>query len=225
MLGILFDDSMDFPLRIILFLLIAVALLFSIILHEISHGLVAHWCGDDTAKINGRLSLNPVKHFDPIGAIMILFVGFGYAKPVPVNFSALNHPKRDMGLVALAGPATNFLLAVCFVIFARVVLLFCDPDSFAGLWIAQNVYNGVLISVILGIFNLFPVLPLDGGRVLAALLPNGLSEKYQETEKYGFMILLLLLFVLPFLGINVIEWFIGTLFPFFMQIINLLVGV
>ena len=207
-------------------------MLLSLILHEVAHGYVALKLGDKTAERAGRLTLNPFDHIDWMGTVAVpLFllavqapVLFGWAKPVPVNFSALNHPKRDMGLVALAGPATNFLLAVCFVIFARVVLLFCDPDSFAGLWIAQNVYNGVLISVILGIFNLFPVLPLDGGRVLAALLPQGLSEKYQETEKYGFMILLLLLFVLPFLGINVIDWFIGTLFPFFMQIINLLVG-
>ena len=208
-------------------------LLLSLILHEVAHGYVALKLGDKTAERAGRLTLNPFDHIDWMGTVAVpLFllavqapILFGWAKPVPVNFSALNHPKRDMGLVALAGPATNFLLAVCFVIFARLVLPFCDPDSFAGLWIAQNVYNGVLISVILGIFNLFPVLPLDGGRVLAALLPNGLSEKYQETEKYGFMILLLLLFVLPFLGINVFEWFIGTLFPFFMQIINLLVGV
>lgn len=208
-------------------------LLLALILHEVAHGYVALKLGDKTAERAGRLTLNPFDHIDWMGTVAVpLFllavqapILFGWAKPVPVNFSALNHPKRDMGLVALAGPATNFLLAVCFVIFARAVLPFCDPDSFAGLWIAQNVYNGVLISVILGIFNLFPVLPLDGGRVLAALLPNGLSEKYQETEKYGFMILLLLLFVLPFLGINVIEWFIGTLFPFFMQIINLLVGV
>ena len=105
-----------------------------------------------------------------------------------------------------------------------MVLPFVSPDSFTALWLAQNVYNGVLISVVLGIFNLFPILPLDGGRVLAALLPQRFSEKYQETEKYGFMLLLLLIFILPVFGIDVLGWFIHTLFPLFIKIISLLTG-
>lgn len=207
-------------------------LLISLILHEVAHGYAASKLGDKMAEREGRLTLNPFDHIDWVGTVAVpLFLLviqapmlFGWAKPVPVNFSALKHPKRDIGLIAFAGPATNLLLAICFVLFARLVLPFLDPDSFTGIWVAQNIYNGVLISSVLGIFNLFPVLPLDGGRVLASLLPKKLSEKYQETEKYGFMILLFLLFVLPFFGINVIDWFIGTFFPLFMQIIHLLVG-
>lgn len=207
-------------------------LLLSMILHEVAHGYVALKLGDQTAERAGRLTLNPFNHIDWVGTItlplLLLAVGapvlFGWAKPVPVNFRALNHPKRDMGLVALAGPLTNFLLAIVFVLFARMVLPFFPSDSFTYLWIAQNVYNGVMLSIVLGIFNLFPILPLDGGRILVSLLPKDLSYKYQETERYGFMILLLFLFILPFFGINIFGWFINTLFPFFMNIIVSLVS-
>ncbi len=207
-------------------------LLLSLILHEVAHGFIALKLGDKTALRAGRLTLNPFDHIDLVGTVLLPLlllaiqapVLFGWAKPVPVDFNALHHPKRDMGLVALAGPVTNFLLAIGFVIFARLILPFVAVDSFIGIWIAQNVYNGVLLSVVLGIFNLFPILPLDGGRVLASLLPRRLSGKYQETEKYGFMLLLLLIFILPFFGINVLGWFINTLFPLFMKIIGMLTG-
>lgn len=204
-------------------------LLLTIILHEVAHGFVALQLGDTTAKRAGRLTLNPLTHIDILGTLVmpiVLIVAqapvlFGWAKPVPVNFSALQNPKRDMGLVALAGPVSNFVLAILFVLLARVAVAVLPSESPILTWILLNVYNGVSLSLIIGIFNLFPVLPLDGGRILVSLLPEPYSSKYQETEQDGFLILMGLLFVLPMMGINVISLFVGTLLPFFQRMVNL----
>lgn len=204
-------------------------LLLTIILHEVAHGFVALQLGDTTAKRAGRLTLNPLTHIDILGTLVmpiVLIVAqapvlFGWAKPVPVNFSALQNPKRDMGLVALAGPVSNFVLAILFVLLARLAVAVLPSESPILTWILLNVYNGVSLSLIIGIFNLFPVLPLDGGRILVSLLPEPYSSKYQETEQYGFFILMGLLFVLPMMGINVISLFVGTLLPFFQRMVNL----
>lgn len=209
----------------------ALPLLLTMILHEVAHGYVASKLGDKTAERAGRLTLNPFEHIDIIGTVVMpLFLLainapflFGWAKPVPVSFNSLNKPKRDMGLVALAGPLTNFILAIAFVLFARIVLPFVPDNSFLNIWLTDNIRNGIILSVVIGIFNLFPVLPLDGGRVLASLLPNEISKKYQETEKYGFMILMFLIFIMPMLGFNIIGWFINTLFPYMMGLISLFV--
>lgn len=202
-------------------------LLLTMILHEVAHGYVALKLGDNTAQREGRLTLNPFDHIDPVGTLIMPLVLlalnspflFGWAKPVPVNYNNLNNPKRDMGLVAIAGPLTNFLLAIAFVLFAKIVLPFLPYESFLHIWLTENLQNGILLSVVIGIFNLFPVLPLDGGRVLASLLPMDLSIKYQETERYGFLIIMMLLFVLPMLGIDIIRWFIQTLLPYIMNVI------
>ncbi len=206
-----------------------IPLLLCIILHEVAHGYVAYKLGDKTAWLLGRLNLNPARHFDPIGSALVpglLWLSgspilFGWAKPVPVDFNRLNHPKRDMGLVALAGPMANVLLAIAFVLFARLALFVLPSSTLITQWIMENVRNGVSFSLFLACFNLLPILPLDGGRVLSALLPRNLSNKYQESEKYGLFVLIGVLFILPMLGIDVVRWFVGTLYPFFVDILKI----
>ena len=179
-------------------------LFLSIVLHEIAHGFVAWRLGDDTAKKAGRLTLNPIPHFDPIGSFlvpMVLMLSgssflFGWAKPVPVNYWRLNHPKKDMGLVALAGPLMNFILAIVCGVVVTVGDRYLANTPF-NQWLMGNFAVGYLLSLSLCAFNLFPVLPLDGGRIMVSLLPKSLSEKYAQTERYGFVLLGVIFFVLP----------------------------
>ena len=205
-----------------------IPLLLCVILHEIAHGYMALKLGDKTAWLMGRLTLDPRKHIDPIGSILVpgllLLSGskmlFGWAKPVPVDFNRLRHPKRDMGLVALAGPAMNVLLAIIFVLIGRLALLIMPLDSPMTLWLVENIKNGIGLSLLLACFNLLPVLPMDGGRVVASLLPRKYSNIYQQSEKYGLFILFGVLFILPALGINIVGWFVGTLYPFFARLLT-----
>ena len=206
-----------------------IPLLLCVILHEIAHGYVALKLGDKTAWFMGRLTLDPRKHIDPIGSLLVpgllLLSGskmlFGWAKPVPVDFNRLNHPKRDMGLVALAGPMANVLLAIVFVFVGRLILFILPLDAPMTHWLLENLKNGIGLSLVLACFNLLPILPMDGGRVVASLLPRNLSIKYQESEKYGLFILFGVLFILPALGIDIVGWFIGTLYPFFARLLNI----
>ncbi len=176
--------------------------IFAITLHEAAHGWAADRLGDDTARRLGRVSINPVRHVDPFGTLilpglLLLFspIVFGWAKPVPVNFMRLRHPRRDMALVAAAGPACNFLQALIFAwsIFLVLPLL----DGTMRDWVGQNFANAILVNLILAIFNLFPIPPLDGGRIVTGLLPRELAVAYAGIERYGLVILLLLLFVVP----------------------------
>ncbi len=177
----------------------------AITLHEAAHAWAANKLGDNTAKSLGRLSFNPIRHVDPFGTFilpgLLLFVGapfiFGWAKPVPVAFHRLRNPKRDMIWVALAGPAINIAMAL-----AAAVLMhgFVGSKSDLGLWIWQNLDNALLINVVLACFNMLPLLPLDGGRVLTGLLPTPLAIQYARTERYGLFILLGIIFVLPLLA-------------------------
>ena len=190
----------DIVWKISVFLL---PLYFSIVLHEIAHGFAALCLGDDTAKREGRLTLNPISHFDPIGSFlvpMVLMLShaplFGWAKPVPVNYWHLDHPKKDMGLVALAGPLMNFILAILCALIVNLGEKYLSNTPF-NQWLVGNFYIGFRLSLALCAFNLFPVLPLDGGRILVSILPKDLSEKYAGTEKFGFVILMFLFFVLP----------------------------
>jgi Zn-dependent protease len=179
--------------------------LVAITFHEAAHGFVALRCGDDTASKLGRVTFNPLKHIDPFGTIVLpalLFLLrspflFGYAKPVPVNFRALRNPRLDMVWVALAGPVTNLALATL----AALALHLVDYLP-AGIdrWVAYNLTNALVINVVLAVFNMFPLPPLDGGRVAVGLLPNALAVPLARLEPYGMAILLALLFVLPLLG-------------------------
>ena len=192
---------------------------FAVTFHEAAHGFVANRLGDDTARREGRVTFNPLRHIDPFGTVLlpaILYISsgflFGYAKPVPVNFGRLHHPRRDMVLVALAGPGTNVLLAIASsLLFYGVGLA---PDSSAE-WLARNLVNSLQINAVLCVFNMLPFPPLDGGRVAVGLLPPFLARPLARVEPYGMMILLLI-FVASYIGVrsgfgfNLLGWLIGV---------------
>jgi Zn-dependent protease len=179
--------------------------LIAITFHEAAHGFVAHLLGDDTAWRLGRVTFNPLKHIDPVGTIllpgMLLLLRspflFGYAKPVPVNFRALRSPRIGMVLVAAAGPAMNIALAIIAALAFHLVRYL--PDTVA-LWLAANLRNALLFNVVLAVFNLFPLPPLDGGRILVGVLPVAAGRVLARLEPFGIAILLALFIVLPVLG-------------------------
>jgi Zn-dependent protease len=182
-----------------------IPVIVAITFHEAAHGFVARLLGDDTAWRLGRVSFNPLKHIDTFGTILLpgllLLLRspflFGYAKPVPVNFKALRNPRRDMVWVALAGPGMNLALAtVAALVFHLVVYL---PDT-TSLWIAQNLKDALIINVLLAVFNMLPLPPLDGGRVAVGLLPDVLAKPLAALEPFGMLILIAVLFLVPLLG-------------------------
>jgi len=179
-------------------LIYALPVIFAITVHEAAHGYVARHFGDNTAAVMGRVTLNPMKHIDPIGTIlmplMLYFATsgaflFGYAKPVPVNFNRLRHPKRDMVWVALAGPASNFIQAILWAVLLIVIVAAGVNETF----FIKMAQGGVLVNLVMWAFNLFPLPPLDGGRVLAGLLPSGPAQNFlARIEPYGFFIVMAL---------------------------------
>jgi len=178
-----------------------IPVLFAVTVHEVAHGWVASQFGDQTAKSLGRLTLNPIKHIDLVGTILVPVIMFytsgfifGWAKPVPVDWRNLGHPRRDMALVAIAGPAANFLMILFWAVLAKIItLLGADPNNLAQL-ILIMCGIGIMINIVLMILNLFPLLPLDGGRVMTAMLPPNLAIPFSRLEPYGLIILVLLLF-------------------------------
>lgn len=177
-------------------------LLFAITVHEVAHGWVASKLGDKTAKMLGRITLNPVRHIDFIGTIVVplvlfLFSGFifGWAKPVPVTWSNLRHPRRDMALVAFAGPAANFLMMLIWALIGKIGLALANLDM---TWFAAFYYMGqagILVNALLMVLNLLPIPPLDGSRVVASFLPPAIAARYESLEIVGFIVLIVLLFL------------------------------
>jgi len=172
-------------------LLLLPALIFAFTIHEISHGLMAYILGDSTAKLDGRLSLNPVRHIDPIGLLCILIVGFGWAKPVMVDPRNLKNPKIDMALISIAGPISNFLMAFISLMIFYLLIIFAPS---APRYIFEVIQVFCWLNIMLGVFNLIPIPPLDGSKVLAGILPNGVYNKLHLIERFGMILLLVLIF-------------------------------
>jgi Zn-dependent protease len=176
------------------FAVYALPILFAITLHEAAHAYAARHFGDNTAFMQGRMSMNPLKHIDPVGTLLIplvlFFIGspflFGYAKPVPVEFRNLRNPKRDMAWVALAGPAANLVMALMWMIGVVMLGNFQQPDDF----FMRMAQAGILTNLVIFAFNLFPVPPLDGGRIVTSHLPAAYAYKYAQLEAYGFFIVM-----------------------------------
>lgn len=179
----------------------ALPVLFAITVHEVAHGWVASKFGDQTAKLSGRLTLNPIKHIDLIGTILVpltmLFVSnfiFGWAKPVPVDARNLHHPRRDMAIVAFAGPLSNFTMAIIWALIAKIGFGLVDVQPWLGLPLTYMGQAGIMINVVLAVLNLLPIPPLDGGRVVTSLLPGKLAWYFSRIEPFGFIILVVLIF-------------------------------
>ena len=176
--------------------LIVLASLLCITVHESCHGLVAYWLGDPTAKQAGRLTLNPIKHIDPMGLVMMAIFKFGWAKPVPVDMRYFKNPKKGMALTALAGPASNALLAYGMLLVRSVLLFFFTTNMSRALAVAITFTEyTALISTGLAIFNLIPVSPLDGSKILMAFLPQKAYATLMQYERYGMLLVMALLFV------------------------------
>ena len=190
----------------IIFAVIAIALVFALCVHEFSHGYIAYLNGDDTAYKMGRLTLNPLKHLDPIGSLMILFIGFGYAKPVPVNPMNLNNPRIDMIKVAAAGPISNFILSflgvLLFVIFSKLSLLQQNHHIFFTYFIMINTY--------LGLFNLIPIYPLDGGQIFGNFIEKYDKNIFIKLNQYGPKVLLGVIIFSVFTDIPILSWMLQT---------------
>lgn len=178
----------------------ALPVLFAITVHEVAHGWIALRLGDKTAMMLGRLTLNPIKHIDPVGTVLLpllmLMLGgivFGWAKPVPVTWENLKHPRRDMALVAIGGPLANLVMAFLWALVIKVGYLLLHN----AVWLAQPMIYmgaaGIMINIVLMVLNLLPVPPLDGSRVLSSLLPDKIAWRFNRLENYGFLILIALL--------------------------------
>ncbi len=210
--------------------------MLAVTLHEAAHGWAAWRLGDDTAKRLGRVTFNPLKHIDPFGTVllpaMLLFLSggrmmFGFAKPVPVNFGRLRRPRRDMILVAAAGPGTNLAIAFLSALLLHAISVLSGD---LRMWLGYNLFNSVWINVLLCIFNMLPIPPLDGGRVAVGLLPRPLAMRLARLERTGIMIILIAIFVLPWVGgklgvdLNIFHWLVVQPAEFLSKVIFMLTG-
>jgi Zn-dependent protease len=199
----LFDDPLGFFPRLILQI---PALLVAVTVHELAHALVADRLGDPTARRLGRITLNPLPHIDPLGALAFVLAGFGWAKPVPVNAQNLRHPVRDMAWVAAAGPLSNFLVAFVALVAVRLLSRVGGALPFVIEPLAGVIFWIYVFNLALGIFNLIPLPPLDGGHFLPYLLPRGAASALRGLERYGMLLLLVLVFT------GAIQWILGPVF-------------
>ena len=199
-----------------------IVLITAFTIHELAHAWTAEWFGDDTPRMNGRLSFNPLVHLDPIGSLLLLVAGFGWAKPVPVNPYALGR-RSSLALmwVSLAGPMSNFLMAVIAAIPMRIAIAnsgFLGSQPFLFRLLGDFVY----INLILMLFNLIPIAPLDGSKIAAAVLPEKWGQAVEQFSAYGPIVLLVLVFVGPMIGIDVLGWIMN---PVMNNLMTLLIGV
>lgn len=201
--------------------LMGVPVLFAIIVHEVMHGFVALRCGDHTAKFAGRLTLNPIKHVDPIGTILLPalliimkapFI-FGWAKPVPVDWRNLRNPKRDMALVALVGPLSNFVMALIWALLFKLLLAHAPTSLFVLM-----AKTGIYVNVALMVLNILPLPPLDGSRIVASFLPPRAAYRYNQLERYGFIILIILL------ATHILSAILWPMMVMVLQVISMIVG-